>query len=65
MSKENERSQTHHALMGHGLEAVYYQVQAFRKSREDYSPYSYVEDGEDGDDPVFFDEQTLEEWDWE
>tara|TARA_B100002019_G_scaffold247234_1_gene225541 strand:+ start:410 stop:631 length:222 start_codon:yes stop_codon:yes gene_type:complete len=33
-----------------------------QKSDPNYSPYSYVEDSED---PVFFDEQTLEEWDWE
>ena len=33
-----------------------------QKSDPDYSPYSYIEDG---DDPVFFDDQSLEEWDWE
>ena len=33
-----------------------------QKSDPDYSPYSYIEDG---DDPVFFNDQSLEEWDWE
>tara|TARA_A100001515_G_scaffold57115_1_gene45047 strand:- start:2724 stop:2870 length:147 start_codon:yes stop_codon:yes gene_type:complete len=48
--------------MKDAFDATYYEAIAFKKSREDYSPYSYVEDNEDS---VFFDEQTLEEWDWE
>lgn len=44
------------------FEETYYELEALKKSREDYSPYSYIEDSED---PVFFDEKILEEWDWE
>jgi len=32
-----------------------------QKSDPNYSPYSYIEDE---DEPVSFDEQTLEEWEW-
>ena len=62
MSGENERTQAHSELMKDAFDVTYYEAIAFKKSREDYSPYSYIEDSED---PVFFDDQTLEEWDWE
>lgn len=39
-----------------------YGKDVLERENPDYSPYSYIEDG---DEPVFFDEQTLEEWDWE
>ena len=67
----NERKQIQSMLMQDALiilgnawssEETYYEMEAFKKSREDYYPYSYVEESET---PVFFDEQTLEEWDWE
>jgi len=62
MNSENERKQTQEALMRNAFDTTYYEVLAFRKSRDDYSPYSYLEELEN---PVFFDEETLEEWDWE
>lgn len=42
-------------------EAIY-EEEVVERDSDDYSPYSYVEDE---DEPVFFDEQTLEDWDWE
>lgn len=42
-------------------EAIYEEEVAERES-DDYSPYDYVEELES---PLFYDEQTLEEWDWE
>ena len=62
MSEENERKQIQSMLMQDAFEETYYELEAFKKSREDYSPYSYVEESET---PVFFDGKTLEEWDWE
>ena len=62
MNEQDERKQTQEELMRNAFDTTYYEVLAFRKSRDDYSPYSYVEDG---DEPVLFDEETLEEWDWE
>jgi protein involved in sex pheromone biosynthesis len=59
MNSENERKQTQEALMRNAFDTTYYELQAFRKSKEDYSPYSYLL--EDGEDLVFFDEKTLEE----
>ena len=62
MNSENERKQTQEELMRNAFDTTYYEVLAFRKSSDDYSPYDYIEDMED---PVFFNEQLLEEWDWE
>lgn len=57
---DNERAQTQQALMRDAFDATYYEVLAFRKSREDYDPYAYVyelhEDNDDGE---------LTDWDWE
>ncbi len=39
-----------------------YQEEVKERESNDYSPYSYVEDSED---PVFSDEETLSEWEWE
>lgn len=41
---------------------VIYEEEVAERESDDYSPYSYIEDCED---PVSFDEQTLEDWDWE
>lgn len=62
MIEDNERKQIQSMLMQDAFEETYYELEAFKKSRDDYSPYDYVEELES---PVFFDEQTLEDWDWE
>ena len=41
---------------------VIYEEEVIERQRDDYSPYDYIEDR---DDPVSFNEQTIEEWDWE
>lgn len=56
---KSERTQIQQKLMENAFDTTYYELQALRKSREDYSPYSYLL--EDGEDLVFFDEKTLEE----
>jgi len=43
------------------IEAIYGEEVAERES-DDYSPYDYTEELKN---PVIFDEQTLEEWNWE
>ena len=41
---------------------VIYEEEVAERESDDYSPYDYVEELEN---PVFFDEETLEEWNWE
>lgn len=43
------------------IETDYVEEIAERESGN-YDPYNYVEDRED---PVFFDEETLSEWEWD
>lgn len=39
-----------------------YETEASEKSCENYNPYSYVEDMED---PVFFEEEIIIDYEWE
>ena len=39
-----------------------YEAEANEKSCENYDPYAYVEDMQD---PVFFEEEIIMDWEWE
>lgn len=58
---DNERAQIQQAFVRDAFEILaYYEVLAFRKSRDDYDPYAYVYEQIDG-----VEDEELTDWDWE